>query len=211
MFRARKIGGRELVPIAVEIARVLRDRGIARSRRSAYVAHRSSPGPAVARPSRSRPSLKVPRWPPVNTPGISCGCSVSRAGRPALAQAARRSSTACSRSASGPSAACPLPARGLRSLAMPPAQPCVLRRCAAYGERCSDGGGAAARQELARDGTDGVGGLARASASLAAQPARRPVMMCFCSPGSWCVSPSHRMPPADCGRGKYRRRSAEGA
>jgi hypothetical protein len=49
-----------------------------------------------------------------------------------------------------------------------PAQPCVLRRCAAYGERRSDGGGAAARQELAWDGTGGVGGLASASASLVA-------------------------------------------
>jgi hypothetical protein len=92
-----------------------------------------------------------------------------------------------------------------------PAQPCVLRGCAAYGERCSDGGGVAARQELVRDGTDGVGGLASASASLVAQSARRPVMMCFCSPGSRCVSPGRRMPPANSGRGKYRQRSAEGA
>ena len=45
-----------------------------------------------------------------------------------------------------------------------PAQPCVQRRCAAYGERCSDGGGVAARQELVQDGTDSVGGLASASA-----------------------------------------------
>ena len=37
-----------------------------------------------------------------------------------LAQAAHRSSTACSRSASGPPAPCPLPAPSLRSPAMPP-------------------------------------------------------------------------------------------
>ena len=92
-----------------------------------------------------------------------------------------------------------------------PAQPCVQRRCAAYGERCSDGGGVAARQELVQDGTDGVGGLAGASASLVAQSTRRPVMMCLCSPGSRCVSPGHRMPPANSGHGEYRQRSAEGA
>ena len=66
----------------------------------------------------------------------------------------------------------------------------------------------AARQELVQDGTDSVGGLASASASLVAQPARRPVMMCFCSPGSRCVSPSHRMPPTNSGHGKYRKHSA---
>ena len=45
-----------------------------------------------------------------------------------------------------------------------PAQPCVQRHCAAYGERCSDGGGVAARPELVQDGTDSVGGLASACA-----------------------------------------------
>lgn len=94
----------------------------------------------------------------------SPGCTVSRAGRPTLAQATHRSSTACSRSASGPSAACPLPAPSLRSLAMPPRSRAFSAAALLTGGAAQNGEEVAAGQELAQDGTDSVGGLASASA-----------------------------------------------
>lgn len=93
-----------------------------------------------------------------------------------------------------------------------PAQPCVQRRCAAYGERCSDGGGVAARQELVQDGTDSVGGLASASAVPGGpvdQAARDDVPLLARVPAR--VSPGNRMPPTNSGHGKYRQHSAERA
>lgn len=110
----------------------------------------------------------------------SPGCTVSRAGRPTLAQATHRSSTACSRSASGSSAACPLPAPSLRSLAVPPRSRAFSAAALLTGSAAQNGEEAAAGQELVQDGTDSVGGLAGASAvpgGPAGQAARDDVLL----------------------------------
>lgn len=79
------------------------------------------------------------------------------------------------------------------------------------GSAAQNGGEVAAGQELLQGGTDCVGGLASASAVPGGPVGQAPVMMRFCSPGSRCVSPSHRMPPTNSGHGKYRKHLAERA